>query len=211
MITMEKILELAGQNGKVFASELSVQFAVSRQYLNRLINELVIAGKLVKIGGKRYAYYVLPEYAKQHSEILPQQYIKTFNNASIEEHIILDRIEQEYPPVKKLPENIRSIFTYAFSEMFNNAIEHSQSKNIHIEVSVQNKLVSFIVEDFGIGVFKNVMKERNLKSDLEAIQDLLKGKTTTMPKSHSGEGIFFTSKVGDLFILDSFGYQLIES
>jgi hypothetical protein len=209
MITTEKILELAGQNGKVFASELSVQFAVSRQYLNRLINELVIAGKLVKIGGTRYAYYVLPEYVKQHSEILPQQYIKTFKNASIEEHIILDGIEREYPPVRKLPENIRSIFTYAFSEMFNNAIEHSQSKNIHIEVSVQNKLVSFIVEDFGIGVFKNVMKERNLKSDLEAIQDLLKGKTTTMPKSHSGEGIFFTSKVGDLFILDSFGYQLI--
>jgi hypothetical protein len=53
------------------------------------------------------------------------------------------------------------------------------------------------------------MRQRNLKSDLEAIQDLLKGKTTTMPKSHSGEGIFFTSKVGDLFILDSFGYRLI--
>ena len=29
-----------------------------------------------------------------------------------------------------------------------------------------------------------------------------------MPKSHSGEGIFFTSKSADLFILDSFGYQL---
>jgi len=209
MITREKIIELARQNGKVFASELSAQFAVSRQYLNRLTNELVVAGKLIKVGGTRYAYYVLPEYAKQHSEILPLQYIKTFKNVSIEEHIILDRMEQEYPPMRKLSENIRSIFTYAFSEMLNNAIEHSQSKNIHIEVSVQNKIVSFIVEDFGIGVFKNVMRQRNLKSDLEAIQDLLKGKTTTMPKSHSGEGIFFTSKVGDLFILDSFGYRLI--
>jgi ERCC4-type nuclease len=44
---------------------------------------------------------------------------------------------------------------------------------------------------------------------MEAIQDILKGKTTTMPKSHSGQGIFFTSKSGDLFILDSFGYQVI--
>jgi hypothetical protein len=41
-----------------------------------------------------------------------------------------------------------------------------------------------------------------------SVQDLLKGKTTTIPKSHSGEGIFFTSKSADLFILDSFGYQL---
>jgi len=209
MITREKLLKLARQNDKIVASELSTQFAVSRQYLNRLVNDLVRAGKLLKVGGTRYAYYVLPEYARQHPEILPLNYTRTFKNISIEEHKILDQVEQEYPPVKKLPENIRSIFTYAFSEMLNNAIEHSRSKNVHVEVSIQNKMASFIAEDFGIGVFRNVMKERNLKSELEAIQDLLKGKTTTMPKSHSGEGIFFTSKVGDLFILDSYGYLLI--
>lgn len=208
MVTREKLLELARQNDKIVASELAVQFAVSRQYLNRLINELVAAGKLLKVGGTRYAYYVPPEYARQHPEILPLKYSKAFKNISLEEHKILDRVEQEYPAVKKLPENIRSVFAYAFSEMINNAIEHSRSKNIHVEVAVQNKMVSFMAEDFGIGVFRNVMQERNLKSELEAIQDLLKGKTTTMPKSHSGEGIFFTSKVGDLFILDSYGYLL---
>ena len=209
MITRDKLLELAGRNDKIFVSQLAVQFAVSRQYLSRLINELVKAGKLIKVGETRYAYYILPEYAQQHPEILPAQYIKTFNNASLEEHVILSRIEQEYPSLGKLPENIRSIFTYAFSEMFNNAIEHSQSKTIRIEVAVQNKRLLFVVEDYGIGIFRNVMRERNLKSEFEAMQDLLKGKTTTMPKSHSGEGIFFTSKVGDMFILDSYGYQLM--
>jgi len=209
MITREKLLELARQNDKIVASELSTQFAISRQYLNRLINELVTAGKLLKVGGTRYAYYVLPEYARQHPEILPLKYTKTFKNVSAEEHKILYQVEQEYPPVKRLLDNIRGIFTYAFSEMLNNAIEHSRSKNIHVEVAIQNKMVSFIAEDFGIGVFRNVMQERNLKSELEAIQDLLKGKTTTKPEAHSGEGIFFTSKVGDLFILDSYGYLLI--
>ena len=209
MITRDKLLELAGQKDKIFVSRLAVQFAVSRQYLGRLINELVKAGKLIKVGETRYAYYILPEYAQQHPEILPAQYIKTFINASLEEHVILSRIEQEYPSLGKLPENIRSIFTYAFSEMFNNAIEHSQSKTIRIEVAVQNKRLLFVVEDYGIGIFRNVMRERNLKSEFEAMQDLLKGKTTTMPKSHSGEGIFFTSKVGDMFILDSYGYQLM--
>jgi hypothetical protein len=53
------------------------------------------------------------------------------------------------------------------------------------------------------------MQKKNLKSELEAIQDILKGKTTTMPRSHSGEGIFFTSKVGDQFILDSYGHRVI--
>ncbi|HYC34375.1 MAG TPA: DUF4325 domain-containing protein, partial [Candidatus Paceibacterota bacterium] len=100
------------------------------------------------------------------------------------------------------------IFTFAFSEMFNNAIEHSQSKIIGVEVAVRDGKLSFIVEDSGIGVFRNIMKKRDLHSEMEAIQDLLKGKTTTMPKSHSGEGIFFTSRSADLFLLNSFGYEL---
>ena len=66
----------------------------------------------------------------------------------------------------------------------------------------------FFVNDFGIGVFRNVMQKQKLKSELEAIQDLLKGKTTTQPHAHSGEGIFFTSKVADIFSLESFGKKL---
>jgi len=209
MITKERIVEIAKQKGKIRTSDLSDEFSVSRQYVNRLISELIETGKMIKIGGTRHAFYVLPKYASQHAEIFPNRYIKTFKNVSLEEHKILDQIEHAFPLLKKLPENIRSIFTYAFSEMLNNAIEHSQSKNISMEVSVANKDLSFIVNDFGIGVFRNIMQKINLKSEFEAIQDLLKGKTTTVPKSHSGEGIFFTSKIGDLFILDSFGYQLI--
>src|SRR3989304_5421841 len=209
MITKEKILEIAKQKGKIGTTDLSKRFSVSRQYLNRLIKELVETGKLTKLGATRYAFYVLPEYAQKHKEIFPLRYRKVFKNISLEEHKVLDQVEQTFPLLKNLPENVRSIFTYAFSEMLNNAIEHSTSIRIGIEVFIQKKMLSFIVNDSGIGVFRNIMQKRNLKSELEAIQDLMKGKTTTMPKSHSGEGIFFTSKAGDLFILDSFGYQLI--
>ena len=137
MITKDKLLELAGRDDKIFAAQLASQFAVSRQYLNRLINELVKAGKLIKVGETRYAYYVLSEYAQQHPEILPAQYIKTLNNTHLEEHIVLNQMGQEYPALNKLPENIRSIFMYAFSEMFNNAIEHSKSKTIRVEIAIQ--------------------------------------------------------------------------
>lgn len=209
MITKEKILTIARQRGKINTSGLSKSFSVSRQYLNRLIKELVGTGNLIKFGATRYAFYVLPEYAQAHQEIFPLRYSKSFKNEGLEEHKVLSQIEETFPALKNLPENVRSIFVYAFSEMFNNAIEHSKSARIGMEVSVPKKTLSFIIQDSGIGVFRNVMKQRGLKSELEAIQDILKGKTTTMPKSHSGEGIFFTSKAGDLFILDSFGYQLI--
>jgi hypothetical protein len=72
-------------------------------------------------------------------------------------------------------------------------------------------MLVFEIDDFGVGVFRNIMKKKHLQSEIEAIQDLLKGKLTTSPKLHSGEGIFFTSKIGDEFILDSYGQQFIAN
>lgn len=209
MLTKEKILEIAKKKGTLATKDLVAFFSVSRQYASALITELVGNNQLIKIGSTKKAFYVLPEYARKHQEIFPVRFRKAYKNISLEEHRVLDQIEQTFPPLKNLPENVRSIFTYAFSEMLNNAIEHSTSVRISVEVSVANNQLSFIVNDSGIGVFRNIMRKRNLKSETEAIQDLLKGKTTTMPKSHTGEGIFFTSKAGDSFILDSFGFQLI--
>lgn len=209
MLTKEKILDLAKKQGKIITNDFVINFNVSRQYANGLISELVREDKLLKIGSTRNSFYVLPEFVKQKPEQFPIYYTKKLKNINLEEHQIIDEMEMNFSIIKKTPENIKSIFTYAFSEMLNNAIEHSQSKNIQIEVLIQNNILAFTVEDFGVGVFRNIQKKRNLKSEREAIQDLLKGKTTTMPKSHSGEGIFFTSKVGDLFVLESFGYQLM--
>jgi anti-sigma regulatory factor (Ser/Thr protein kinase) len=209
MITKEQIQNIAKTKGKLYSQDLVLKFNVSRQYANLLISAMVEEHKLIKLGSTKNAFYVLPEYAKAHQEIFPLKYVKAFKNKGLEEHKVLSQIDQEFPALKNLPENVRSIFTYAFSEMFNNAIEHSKSVRIGMEVSIPKKILSFTIQDSGVGVFRNVMKQRGLKSEIEAIQDILKGKTTTMPKSHSGEGIFFTSKAADFFILDSFGYQLI--
>ncbi len=208
MANKEKILELIGRQGKVTSREITKKIGVSRQYVNLVISELVAEGKAVTIGGTRNAFYVSKAYIANHPEAIPNTLKKKYANQSLEEHRVFLEIEDKLPQLKELPENVRSIFTFAFSEMFNNAIEHSGSKIISVEATVRDKFLSFVVNDFGVGVFRNIMKKRKLKSEIEAIQDLLKGKTTTMPKSHSGEGIFFTSKVGDAFTLDSFGQML---
>jgi anti-sigma regulatory factor (Ser/Thr protein kinase) len=129
-------------------------------------------------------------------------------NTGIKEHEVFDDLRRQAPFIDGLPENVFSILTYGFSEMLNNAIEHSGSGHIEVEITRGSTDLTFVVKDTGIGVFRNVMKKRSLNSELEAIQDILKGKTTTRPRAHSGEGIFFTSKVADIFILDSFGYRL---
>ena len=208
MTNKDKILQLIKQKGRLTSSEITGSIGVSRQYVNMVISGLVAEKQVIKLGGTRNAFYVSSGYAQKHSEVLPTTFKKKYRNVSLEEHQVLIELEEKFPLISNIPENIKSIFTFAFSELFNNAIEHSESKIISVEVSLRSNKLSFIIEDSGIGVFRNIMKKKELRSVIEAIQDLLKGKTTTMPKSHSGEGIFFTSKASDLFILDSFGHQL---
>jgi len=208
MTNKEKIAELIGRQGKATSKEIIESIGVSRQYVHLVISELVFEGKVFKIGSTRNAFYVSKAFLDEHPETAPVIFRKRYVNKSLEEHKIFLEIEDKLFPFKELPENVRSIFTFAFSEMVNNAIEHSNSKIISVEVVLRDNLLSFVVDDSGVGVFRNIMKKKNLKSEIEAIQDLLKGKTTTMPKSHSGEGIFFTSKAGDVFTLDSFGQVL---
>lgn len=209
MITKDKILAFAKQKKKVIVADLLSEFSVSRQYVNRLVSDLIKEGRLVKFGITRSAFYVLPQYGREYAAALSPRYTKTFKTEALEEHVVLGQLERSFPQLLQLTENVKSIFSYAFSEMLNNAIEHSKSKTVRVDVAIQNEILTFKIDDFGVGVFRNVMQKRNLKSEFEAMQDILKGKTTTMPRSHSGEGIFFTSKVGDLFVLDSFGYQLV--
>lgn len=208
MTNKDKILQVINQKGRITSSEITEAIGVSRQYVNVVISVLIAEKQVIKLGGTRNAFYVSMDYVQAHPDILLSAFKKKYRNISLEEHQVLMELEEKFPVILNIPENIKSIFTFAFSEMFNNAIEHSESKIISMEVSLRNNKLSFIVEDSGIGVFRNIMKKKGLRSVVEAIQDLLKGKTTTMSKSHSGEGIFFTSKASDLFILDSFGYQL---
>lgn len=176
----------------------------TRAYVLRFIKELIQEGELAKSGSTRSAIYAL----NKKRNLLGSVFQKKYKRKNLKEHEVLDELMRSLFFLRQAPEHIRSIFAYAFSEMLNNAIDHSKSENVSISVEKENKTIRFIVDDFGIGVFRNIMNKKNLNSPLEAIQDLLKGKTTTMPHAHSGEGIFFTSKVADVFTLDSYDFQL---
>jgi len=177
----------------------------SRQAVATVLKNLVEKQELIREGSGRYTFYALP----QKAACLIKSYKKILRNKKLEEHAVLSKMKDTSHILDKDKENIDTIFFYAFSEMLNNAIEHSKSKTIDIEVIKRDGNLLFTVRDFGIGVFRNIMNKRKLKSELEAIQDLLKGKTSTAPKAHSGEGIFFTSKISDRFFLESYGYKLV--
>lgn len=206
MDIQEQILEFTKTNDKFRTSDVmrKLSLKVSRQYVSSVLSLMVSTGRLIRAGSGEFIFYALPEKAS----VLFTGITKKLKNGTVSEDTVYQELESQSPIIKNLPENISSIIFYAFTEMLNNAIDHSRSKNIVVELHNKDGIIEFIVDDSGIGAFRNVMTKKKLHSELDAIQDLLKGKTTTAPQAHSGEGIFFTSKIGDLFILESFGYRL---
>jgi DNA-binding MarR family transcriptional regulator len=204
MNTKEKALEIIKSDKKITPKDLSEKAGVSRQQASKVINKMKDEGVLVAVGRGPQTIYISPE----SDEIFDFKFQKTFENKNIEEDKIVSEAKLSAGFLKKLPDNTKSIFDYAFSEMINNAIDHSDSEKIKVEVGKEKNFLVFTVRDFGVGVFRNIIKKKNLASETDAIQDLLKGKMTTMPEAHSGEGIFFTSRVADVFVLESFDYVL---
>jgi len=201
-----KIKEFLRDKKRASSTEVAKHFGFTRQYASQVLRTMMDANEIVKFGSTRAAFYTLPEFI---DEIGPLAVRRRFKNENIKEHEVFDSLISIFPAFHTATENVQSIVHYAFSEMLNNAIEHSLSEDIEVEIESEGGVIRFVVSDFGIGVFRNVMQKRNLKSELEAMQDLLKGKVTTDPKAHTGEGIFFTSKTADRFVLESFGYRMV--
>jgi anti-sigma regulatory factor (Ser/Thr protein kinase) len=99
------------------------------------------------------------------------------------------------------------IVSYAFTEMLNNAIDHSGSQSVTITWWTSADQWTFEVRDYGVGVYPKLREGLHLANEFEAVQELSKGKRTTDKDRHTGEGIFFTSKAVDLFRLTSSGVR----
>jgi len=100
-----------------------------------------------------------------------------------------------------------TILRYAFTEMLNNAIDHSHGSAADVRVWITDQLLAFRVADDGEGVFAHLRRGLGLADNLEAVSELTKGKRTTWRERHTGEGIFFTSKHLDIFQLSSDGLR----
>lgn len=192
-------------------SALEDRFGISRQAINRHLNAFINEGLILKLGsGKRNTRYILNSTAVRRKVLgKKRRFNKRIRLASLREDVLLAEVKAQHGLLGNLSTNALSIFQFAFTEMVNNAIDHSRSKFANISVFVDAESVLFHVADTGIGVFKNVCAKKGLSNEMEAIQDILKGKTTTTPDAHSGEGIFFTSKAADRFVLESHRKRLI--
>lgn len=121
-----------------------------------------------------------------------------------EDHVYSQFISQHI----QFKKNVNSIWNYAFTEMMNNAIEHSEAESILVGIFQNYLETQILIKDNGIGIFKNIqrfMKENKNEtiSLQECVSLLFAGKFTTAQQYHTGEGIFFTSHIMDEFVIYS--------
>jgi len=187
-----ELLKLVFDDGKNVAAKLAATLKISRQAASKRLRAAVAKGLIVKTGIGRGVKYSLVETSR-----ISEEYDRT---GLSEDRVWRSLLE---PIVRDLPENVRDIWRYGFTEMVNNAIDHSGSNKIKIWC-VRNALYTQVwVSDDGEGIFNKIQKALQLYDPREAILELAKGKFTTDPDNHSGEGIFFSSKVFDLFDIRS--------
>lgn len=188
------VARLLRDSGTLRNRDLAEALGISRQAAYARLKAMVERGELEQVGEGRGAHY-RPVGPTTRAFTYPLDHLT-------EDGVWSDLIERE-PSLSALGGDARSVYHYALTELVNNAIDHSGAPEVRVTVRTAPPLLTVEVIDHGIGVFENIRGSLRLPSALAALQELSKGKTTTQPARHSGEGIFFCSKVADRFTIES--------
>ena len=167
-------------------------FELSRQAIHGHLAALVELGCLEAIGNTRGRSYILGP-VRSHAG--------TFPLAGLSESDVYYR---DFGfTFKDLPREIENICNYGFTEMLNNAIDHSGGQQASVVVERNLTDITVTIADDGEGIFKHIARIMGLNDARESILELSKGKLTTDPDNHSGQGIFFSSRAFDDFYIAS--------
>lgn len=166
-------------------------FRISRQAVSRHVRKLIEQGALRATGATRNRRFELA--------LLDYVSIELDLSDHLEEHEIW-RTEL-LPRLSDVPENALRICEYGFTEMFNNVIDHSEGGHARVTLELSPMSIQIAVDDDGVGIFSKIQKALGLVDQRHAILELAKGKVTTDPSRHTGEGIFFTSRAVEQFSL----------
>ncbi|MFM9059042.1 MAG: ATP-binding protein [Planctomycetaceae bacterium] len=176
--------------GAVSTDEAMTLLGVSRATAQRRLRELAATGRLCREGAGRGSRYVVGQTRWERPL------------AALEE----DRLWADVRGVVAalgLAEHELGAVGYAVTEMINNAIDHSRGTAVVVTATVLPEGVVIEVTDDGVGVFRRIREARDLPDDVESVFVLEKGRFTTQPDRHTGEGIFFSSKVANRYRLES--------
>jgi anti-sigma regulatory factor (Ser/Thr protein kinase) len=184
------ILEKIGNWKRGFITEVAEEVGVSRQTIHNHLKKLQEEGAVEALGKKRSGLYQLTAPLAQRMFQVPLE-------GKPAEDIIWR--EQVKHALLGIPANVMDICAIGFTEIFNNAVEHSSGKRAIVKIERDTQKVSMLVEDDGVGIFNHIQQDLGLPSPKDAVLELAKGRLTTAAKEHSGMGIYIVSRMFDTF------------
>ena len=134
-------------------------------------------------------------------------------NRKVSGRYALDQLQEDlvwdndFRPFFHFSPNVLSIVGHGFTEILNNAIDHSEGTEVLVFARQYENYFSLIISDNGIGIFSKITQELGLADMRQALFELSKGKLTTDPSKHTGEGVFFTSRMFDTFEISANGLK----
>jgi DNA-binding transcriptional ArsR family regulator len=167
-------------------------FGITRQAVHRHLDSLLKDGLIEATGRTRRKRYTLKyEIVKEALSLKGNRDEDRVWRMLVEPHLM------------GLSENVLRICQYGFTAIFNNAIEHSEGSDALVIIGRSAKRVEMLVADNGVGIFEKIKSRFDLEDYRHAILELVKGKLTTDASRHTGEGIFFASRMFDFFSIAS--------
>jgi anti-sigma regulatory factor (Ser/Thr protein kinase) len=194
----DRVRHLADRRGEVTNRDVVAALRVSPATAHRLLQALVVGGSLERIGQGRAARYRLRRFHRR------------YGLKRLDEHKVWDTVSAEIARIRPLAPDAARSLAYAASEILNNAIDHSRGRAVAVSVAFEKHGTTVTtIQDDGVGVFRRLCKDFGFATPHDAIVQLEKGKLTSDPSRHSGEGLFFSSKAVTRFRLESQGVAWI--
>ncbi|MHB9111093.1 MAG: STAS-like domain-containing protein [Thermoleophilia bacterium] len=190
---------LAAGHKRDLVTYVAGKLGLTRQAVYLHVRKLIEKKQIVASGKTRSRIYELHESVYEEIvRITPY----------LEEHIVWEK--QVQPHLPELPRNILDICFHGFTEIFNNVKDHSEGTVCRISIARTPLSLTMGVDDDGIGIFNKLRQKFGLDDEHHAALELAKGKLTTDEQRHSGEGIFFTSRMFDIFAIFSRGFIFLH-
>lgn len=189
----EFILQHVETSPTSVATIAAAKFGLTRAGIARYMARLVAEGLLAAQGNTRARRYELKPLVKFNK-------ILELNGRWSEDIIWREEIR---PLMAKIKPNIVDLFQYGFTEMLNNVLDHSQSRDVYITYEQNYTSIEIDIMDHGVGIFNKIKHDFHLEDARTALLELSKGKITSDKRHHSGEGIYFTSRMFDKFRISS--------
>ncbi len=175
------------ENPNKITQQTSEYFDIATPTALKYVKELIKENIIERKGSNRYPNYQLVKTTHKWSYI----------NNNLEEDLLWKN--DVIPVLPELNNNVKDILFYGYTEMVNNVIDHSGATSLVVQLRTDALHIEILIYDNGIGIFKKIKSALGLEQSKHAILELAKGKFTSDPENHSGEGIFFTSRAFDYF------------